>query len=134
MPKEMFGNANKDFQNGGNASCPRFVIGTTQYSGKGNDWHRSNIVVQYECEWLVRDEEQALARVDREGQERNIVTYHFLVQNSLCETVTASRHDKRRIVMSATRAHEQGDGKGGDIEKDEEDPDIEPEGSKGGEA
>ena len=89
------------------ADAPRFLVGTTQTIGKGLDLFKANVMVQWEVEWLIRDEAQARARVIRVGQTKPVLTYQFVCENSTVEYMTANRHKMRGHIIQEIEGNEQ---------------------------
>lgn len=106
MSKEYLSKAIKKFQSN-DADAPRFLVGTTATIGKGLDLFRANILVQWEVEWLVRDESQARARVVRVGQTQPVLTYQFICANSMVELMTAYRHTYREHILEKVEKGDQ---------------------------
>lgn len=100
------------------ANSPRFLVGTTQNLGKGLDLYVADILVQWEVEWLIRDEFQAVGRVDREGLQNLIQYYRFLCTNFNTEVITANRHKMRDEILERVKTGEE---KADDSDEEEED-------------
>lgn len=85
---------------------PQFLIGTTTLLGTGYNLTGGHIIVQFDPEWTQREQQQAIHRVWRIGQIREVLSYNFHTEGSLVEETIWNRQIRRQVWVELSQNSE----------------------------
>ena len=80
------------------AKPPQILISTTKLAGYGCNLTGGKHSVQLEPEWMLRDERQAEARIDRLGKKEITYSYAIRSEGSAAEKAIWNRKDRRHML------------------------------------
>lgn len=81
---------------------PQYLVNTTQVLGVGYTLTAATRLVQYDPEWLERDEMQARKRINRITQHVPTHTYSLRAKGSVIEELIHQRQDRRAAMIAAS--------------------------------
>ncbi|PVG03217.1 hypothetical protein CPB86DRAFT_723782 [Serendipita vermifera] len=89
----------KEFSSPSNS--PRIFLISLRAGGVGLNLTAANHVFMMDCWWNAATEQQAIDRIHRLGQEREVFVKHYIVKNTVEKRVLAIQRRKTAIITSA---------------------------------
>ena len=78
-------------------TTPVFLI-SLKAGGVGLNLTGADVVIHYDPWWNLAVQNQATDRAHRIGQDRQVIAYRFITQNSIEEKILQLQEDKRRLA------------------------------------
>ena len=81
------------------ADVPQFLVSTTALLSTGVTLTAARHVVIFDTEWMARDEQQGIKRVNRIGQDQDTETIKFVNKDSKLDMAIYGRQGARRKMI-----------------------------------
>lgn len=78
------------------------ILISTDAGGEGLNIQFANIVINYDLPWNPMKIEQRIGRVDRIGQKRDVLTYNFIISETIENKVRTVLENKLSVILSET--------------------------------
>ncbi|WP_195245439.1 DEAD/DEAH box helicase [Clostridium celatum] len=78
------------------------ILISTDAGGEGLNLQFANIVINYDLPWNPMKIEQRIGRVDRIGQNNDVLTFNFIIKDTIENRVRNVLEDKLSVILSET--------------------------------
>lgn len=78
------------------------ILVSTDAGGEGLNLQFSNVVINYDLPWNPMKVEQRIGRVDRIGQQRDVIVFNFIIEDTVENRVRKVLEDKLNVILKET--------------------------------
>lgn len=75
------------------------ILISTDAGGEGLNLQFSNCIINYDLPWNPMKIEQRIGRVDRIGQQRDVIVYNFILADTVENRVKAVLEEKLSVIL-----------------------------------